>query len=342
MDLRDVPRQPRIDLPGQFYHVIVRGVERRPIFRADVDRSDFLTRLSSGLANTGALCWTWALMTNHLHLLILSGARGLAALMHPLLTGYVGAFNRRYHRVGHLVQNRFKAILCEEDPYLLELLRYIPLNPVCAGMIKTPEELARYPWTGHGAILGRVTNAWQAVNEVLARFGTKAAAARQAYEAFVIDAWKQGKRNDLEGDGLFRSLGGLAGVMQARASGDRQAFDSQILGSGNFVEKILKTAEMTERQQRASVQNGLTLEKLQTLAAQATGIDPASILRHDRSRPVAEARALVVYGATDILGRRSAELGRLLGMSSGSISEARRRGHALATKYRFLETTGRA
>ena len=106
------------------------------------------------------------------------------------------------------------------------------------------------------------------------------------------------------------------------------------------MEKILKAAEMTERQQRASVQNGLTIEKLQTLAAQATGIDPASILIRDRSRPVAEARALVVYAATDVLGRRSAELARLLAMSSGSISEARQRGHALATKYRFLETIG--
>src|SRR5437879_4683748 len=103
-----MPRLPRLDLPGQFYHVMVRGVERRPIFRSEEDRQDFLGRLIQGLRTTGAHCYAWALMTNHLHLLVLSGARGLAALMHPVLTGYVGAFNRRYDRVGHLVQNRFK------------------------------------------------------------------------------------------------------------------------------------------------------------------------------------------------------------------------------------------
>jgi len=166
-----MPRQARLDIPGQYYHVIVRGVERRSILRADGDRTDFLQRLQEGIAKTCTLCLNWALMTNHLHLLLRAGMRGLSSLMQPLFTGYVGAFNRRYGRVGHLVQNRYKAILCEEDPYLQELLRYIPLNPVRARMVKTPAELAVYRWTGHAAIMGKASVPWQAVDEALTHFG---------------------------------------------------------------------------------------------------------------------------------------------------------------------------
>jgi REP element-mobilizing transposase RayT len=321
---------------------MVRGVERRSIFRADIDRLDFLQRLGKGLIKTGTSCFTWALMTNHLHLFILSGVQGLAALMHPLLTGYVGAFNRRYRRVGHLVQNRFKAILCEEDPYWLELVRYIPLNPVRAGLVKTPEALARYPWTGHAAILGKVIAPWQNVDEVLGRFGGQRAAARKAYETFVVDAWNQGERKDLEGGGLLRSLGGLEGVRLARSSGHRESFDSQVLGGGDFVEEILRKAERAEEQQEALSRAGLTLDSLQTFAAQAIGVNSAALVRHDRSKPAAEAKALFIYAATEILKKSSASIASLLGMSSSSISEARQRGWRLGEKYRFLETLNAA
>ena len=192
---------PRLDFPGQFYHVIVRGVERRPIFKTGEDKTDFLGRLAKSLQKTCSQCFAWALMTNHLHLLILSGAEGLAALMHPLLTGYVGAFNRRYGRVGHLVQNRFKAILCDANAYFLQLVRYIHLNPVRAGIVKTLEELAGYPWTGHPAVLGRIRIAWQAVDPLLSHFGSTVDQARRAYGVFLQDGWTEGHRDDLEGGG---------------------------------------------------------------------------------------------------------------------------------------------
>src|SRR5581483_10224160 len=143
-----MPRLPRLDLPGHFYHVMVRGVARCPIFRSSLDREDFLTRFITGLTRTASLCYAWALMSNHLHLLLVAGPTGLADLMHPLLTGYVGAFNRRYKRVGHLVQNQFKAILCDKESYFLELVRYIHLNPVRAGIVQTIQDLGRCPWTG--------------------------------------------------------------------------------------------------------------------------------------------------------------------------------------------------
>jgi REP element-mobilizing transposase RayT len=118
-----MPRQPRLDAPGTLHHVMVRGIERTAVFRDDGDRADFVARLAT-LAAAGA--WTvyaWALLPNHAHLLVRTGHRPLARTMRALLTGYAGAFNRRHHRVGHLFQNRYKSILCEEEPYLLELQR---------------------------------------------------------------------------------------------------------------------------------------------------------------------------------------------------------------------------
>lgn len=335
-----MPRQPRIDLPGQLYHVIVRGIERRPFFRTDDDRLDFLQRLGSGLLETKSLCLTWALMSNHFHLLLIAGVRGLAALMQPLLTGYVGAFNRRYRRVGHLVQNRYKAILCQKESYLLELIRYIPLNPVRAKRIKTPIEFAQDPWTGHSALLGLVDRPWQATEEVLAYFGLQVSPARQAYESHVLEGWNQGHRTELEGGGLLKSLGGLSEVLQARATGERQAFDSRILGDGHFVESILRGTEQIETRQQKLKKFGLTLERLQLLAANATGVDADALLQHDRRRPVAEARSLWVYSATEILGLRASVLTRLLRMSSGAVSEIRKRGERLAKQYNFIDKLG--
>ena len=124
-----MPRQARLDAPDTLHHVIVRGIERTAIFRDDRDRADVLARLAAVVQRTGLTVLAWALLPNHFHLLVRSPPvrpgpgvpQGLVAAMRSLLTGYAGAFNRRHKRVGHLVQNRYKSILVEEEPYLLEL-----------------------------------------------------------------------------------------------------------------------------------------------------------------------------------------------------------------------------
>ncbi len=140
-----MPRQARLDAPATLHHVMVRGIERTTIFRDDTDREDFVTRLAQ-LAGQGALMiYAWALLPNHAHLLLRTGARPLARSMRSLLTGYAGAFNRRHHRVGHLFQNRYKSVVVEEEPYLLELVRYLHLNPLRAKLVQTLRALDRYP-----------------------------------------------------------------------------------------------------------------------------------------------------------------------------------------------------
>jgi REP element-mobilizing transposase RayT len=130
-----MPRGARIDAPGVLHHVIGRGIERRDIFRDDADREDFIDRLEALAADGAFRVAAWALMRNHFHLLCTTGNRSISASMHRLLTGYVVNFNKRRRRHGYLFQNRFKSIVCQEERYLKELVRYIHLNPVRAGQV---------------------------------------------------------------------------------------------------------------------------------------------------------------------------------------------------------------
>jgi REP element-mobilizing transposase RayT len=137
---------------------MARGIERRELFRDKKDRKSFLDRLAIILEETKTQCYAWALIPNHFHLLLRTGPAPLSKVMRSLMTGYAVTFNKRHKRIGHLFQNRYKSIVCEEDAYLLELIRYIHLNPLRAGLVRDLKELDKYPWTGHSAMLGRRRN----------------------------------------------------------------------------------------------------------------------------------------------------------------------------------------
>ena len=153
-----MPRRPRLDAPGLLQHVMAREIERRDIFKDDKDRKFFIYRLATILEETQTQCYAWALIPNHFHLLLRTGPTALSKVMRRLMTGYAVTFNIRHRRSGHLFQNRYKSIICEEDPYLLELIRYIHLNPLRAKLVQDVKELEKYVWTGHSAILGRRKN----------------------------------------------------------------------------------------------------------------------------------------------------------------------------------------
>ncbi len=130
-----MPRKARIDAPGALHHIVIRGIEGTAIFKDDQDRQDFLERLCALLQETVTPCYAWAMMTNHVHLLVRTGRVAVASLMRRLLTGYALRFNRRHRRYGYFFQNRYKSILCEEDRYLRQLVAYIHLNPVRASIL---------------------------------------------------------------------------------------------------------------------------------------------------------------------------------------------------------------
>lgn len=150
-------------------HVMVRGIEKCDIFVDDQDCTRFLNHFSELLLKTETTCLAWCLMSNHFHLLLRPQKAKLSFFMRRLLTSYALGFNLRHKRVGHLFQNRYKSIVCEEEIYLLELVKYIHLNPVRAG-ISTPDDLIRYTWSGHAVLMGETELAGQATSEVLSRF----------------------------------------------------------------------------------------------------------------------------------------------------------------------------
>lgn len=153
-----MPRGARLDVPGTLHHVIVRGIEQQKIVDDEKDRDNFLSRLGTLAKETGTTVYAWALMSSHAHILLRSGAVDLPTLMRRLLAGYATSYNRRHRRYGHLFQNRYKSIVCEEDPYFKELIRYIHLNPLRAKLVDSLSKLDNYKWCGHSIVLGRRSN----------------------------------------------------------------------------------------------------------------------------------------------------------------------------------------
>jgi putative transposase len=186
--------------------------------------------------------YAWALLDNHAHLLLRSGPKGLAACMRRLLTGYAISYNRRHRRHGHLFQNRYKSIICEEDTYFTELVRDIHLNPLRAGIVDSLSQLDRHPWCGHAVVLAKCKAAWQDRDYVLEWVDRTEGPAKRAYRAFVKKGIVLGQRPELVGGGLIRSMGGWSAVKSLRRSGDREKGDARILGSSEFVMQVIGEA----------------------------------------------------------------------------------------------------
>jgi REP element-mobilizing transposase RayT len=165
-----MPRQPRLDTPGALQHVMGRGIEGKEIFETEKDCEDFLGRLKALCDMEALSVYAWALMGNHFHLLVRTGKVSLSDSMRKLLTGFVVNYNRRHKRYGHLFQNRYKSILCEDEPYLLELTRYIHLNPLRAGIVKNLNSLKKYDRCGHSVVMGVIDRPWQNKDTILSYF----------------------------------------------------------------------------------------------------------------------------------------------------------------------------
>jgi REP-associated tyrosine transposase len=176
----------RLEFPGALYHVMARGNERELIFLDRADHERFLADLARGVTRYGWLLHAYCLLGNHYHLVIETPRPNLALGMRQLNGVYAQAFNRRYRRVGHLLQGRYKAFLIEREEYLLRVCRYVVLNPVRAGLCSHP---ARWPWSSYAATAGLSEPLpFLTVDWLLAQFGNDRRRAQQAYQQFVADA----------------------------------------------------------------------------------------------------------------------------------------------------------
>jgi hypothetical protein len=239
--------------------------------------------------------------------------------MRKLLTGYVVNFSLRHKRYGHLFQNRYKSIICEEDPYLLELTRYIHLNPLRAGMVGDLKQLSHYRWAGHSAIVGRVKRDWQDIKTITAYFG-KGRRAVEQYEQYVREGVSLGKRPELVGGGLIRSLGGWSQVLSLRRKGVKVASDERILGRDEFIQRLMSEAEEREKE---TLRLGREVPDLLTVAKRVVrgeGIEESELRSGIRKREVVRARRLFCQLAIGKMGYPGAEVARFLGVTTSSVN----------------------
>ena len=330
-----MPRKARIDAPGALHHIIVCGIEKRKIFKDNADRQNFIERLGDILSDSQTPCYAWALMPNHFHMLLKTGLTPIATIMRRLLTGYALYFNRRHRRRGHLFQNRYKSILCQEDNYLLELVRYIHLNPLRAKQVSDLKKLARYPYCGHSVLLGHHRNDWQSVNETLKLFGEKVFTARRRYREFVKKGVNQGRRPELVGGGLIRSIGGWQALKALDKAEAHLKSDERILGDSDFVEEVLKKAQEKRERQYQLEADGFTIDQVAQRVASILGVKYEQVWEKGKHPQTVKARSLLCYWAVRELCISATELARRIGISQPAISQSVKRGEAIAKENGF-------
>lgn len=316
-----MPRLARLDAPGVLHHVMGRGIEGKEIFLGDLDRNDFISRLAKLVEDDAMDIYAWALLSNHFHLLCKTNKRPLSSSMRKLLTGYVVNFNMRHRRHGHLFQNRYKSIVCQEDAYLLELVRYIHLNLIRGGLVKDIEGLNRSPWSGHSGLMGYVKRSWQDTGYILSFFG-RGRGGKKNYLDFLEQGIALGSRPELVGGGLIRSLGGWAEVMGLRRRREIQLSDQRILGDGDFVATVLAEMDDVGRENLRVGAKRTDLSLLVTRVCSVHKVSVGEIRSGSRRHEVVEARRVFSWLAVKELGYSGAEVARYLGVTTSCVTRA--------------------
>jgi putative transposase len=285
-------RKPRIHIPGGLYHIILRGNGGQDIFLSDADRYRFLLLLQEGTCRFGYRVHAFCLMTNHLHLLLQAGDIPLSRGLQNLSFRYTRWVNGREKRTGHLFQGRYKAVLVDGDSYLLELVRYIHLNPLRAGMVQSPDE---YPWTSHPAYLGMDDLPWLTTDTLLGQFGRQAGKARQGYARFIQDGFDEEYRKEFHCG----------------------SSDPRILGSDDFTATALAEEYVPPRD--------LSLEHIEATVFNVYGIDQAALQSPSQQRHLSEARAVLAWLARETGAGNLEQVSRRVNRDPGSLSSAVRR-----------------
>ena len=332
-----MPRQSRLDAPAALHHIIIRGIERKKIFGDNRDKDWYLERLGMILEETETSCYAWVLMDNHAHILLRTGVEPISTVMRRLLTGYAQYFNRRYDRHGHLFHNRYKSIICEEEPYLLELVRYIHLNPKRAGMVNDLRQLRYYKYSGHGVIAGGLKGyEWQDRGYVLGLFDDRERRAVKAYVEFVSTGIPEGERPDLMGGGLIRSFGGWDSLKEQKAEGKRINGDERILGNSDFVDRVLKKAKKAYEKKTLMKSKGMNFNHLLNRVLKKYELEKEDLKGGRKKSKIVKARTVLCYLGVNSLGMSCVEISRELDISPSTVSKLVYRGKEFKEEIRKL------
>jgi len=291
-------RQARVEVEGGLYHVITRGNNRRQIFNSPADYEKFLLLLAVQKTKLPFFLYAYCLMTNHVHLLLERQASAVGCIMHRVLTGYAQYYNRRYRHVGHVLQGRHKAILCQSERYLSELVRYIHLNPVRAGMVIVPEG---YEYSSHRAYLGIEPAGIVDVDPVLRHFGARKEVARANYRKFVA-----------------------AGIKQGHCEEFYAADDARILGSEEFIDATIHRIGETGRANRSTKKKGLLVAEVEPGRLVTAVEKVCRVAREDFCGPGKSASAIMAKEMLALIGLQMGAsmkvLSEVIGISPSALS----------------------
>lgn len=229
-----------------------------------------------------------------------------------------------------MFQNRYKSILCQDDPYLLELVRYIHLNPLRAGLVDIINQLDKFAFSGHAVLMGKHDHLWQQTDEVLVRFSEKKDLARRRYKAFLAKGVDQGLRDDLTGGGLVRSAGGWAAVSAMRKAKIHEKSDEWILGDGDFVGRIPADSNEVLDRRTALKNKGVDVEYITEKVAGLLNMTADEIWLPGRTKRLVKARSIVCYWAVRDLGESMASMARRFNISAVAVGKAVQRGAGIA------------
>ena len=260
-------RKPRIQFEGAFYHIIIRGNQRQDIFLDETDRRQYLERLHRYRNKCGFILYAYVLMSNHVHLLIETPNDPISRIMQMINFTYTQFFNRKYGKVGHLFQGRYKSYLCDKDSYLLNLVRYIHNNPVRAGLVK---DAGAYEWSSYGDYLQR-TKGIVDTDKVLRLFSERPVIARRKYAEFMTAG---------EEDESFSPYA---------------AYEQQIVGGERFIEEVEKRVERLERRAKK-----MPIRDLILAVEKETSVGFSEMVSRKRGERLRMARGILVSLAKEI------------------------------------------
>jgi len=285
-------RRPRVHFPGALYHVISRGNQGQSIYKDDEDHRRFQTLLGEVVKRHALTLYAYVLMANHFHLLLEVSRSPLAKAMQSLLYSYTRYYNQRYRKVGHLFQGRYRAILCDRDSYLMELVRYLHLNPVRAKLISDP---ARYRWSSHRDYLVGKSETGIAVERGLELWGARRSRAIGAYRQFIRDGMGHGHREEYY-----------------------EVKEQRYLGDDGFVEDVHRAVGDQEENRPVRIAMGEIVEAI----ARAVGVSSDAVLNKGRGRMGSRLRAEAAYVGREVGGIGLTEAAKYLGRDLSTMSLA--------------------
>lgn len=314
----DMERGTRLDSPGSLHHVMGRGAEGAQVFDSSEACCYFLDRLGRSAVQTGLSIHAWTIMPNHFHLLVEVGEQPLQKAMHRLLVGFSNYYNHRFEHRGHVFMTRYKSILVQRESYYLELVRYIHLNPIRAGLIGSLAELQDYPWSSHSAVVRGKKADWYDPGMLLSAFSRSTRRARKEYYEFLDMGLDQVEVQEYENGSFLIGRKGVVDEPGSRVDQRRYDFSGSILGSRDFACSIASQIEGRHKSVRKRKITHDLVELVIETCVSLFDLKRATLLGKSRKGTISRAR-LVVARILEDVGLPRTDIARALHVTPGAV-----------------------